>query len=52
MRANAVDQSPEEQETDAVGGLEPEDDIAVAGLRPAVELLERRLQTLRTSRSM
>ena len=41
---DAVDQPPEEQETDSVSGLEPEDDVSIAALGPAVELLQRGLQ--------
>jgi len=43
-RTDAIDQAAEEEEADAIGGLEPEDDVAVAAFRPAVELLQRRLE--------
>jgi hypothetical protein len=39
-----IDQPAKEQEADAVGGLEPEHDVSVADLGPAVLLLQRRLE--------
>ena len=42
--APMVDQPAEEQEPDPVGGLKPEDDVAITCFRPAIELLQRRLQ--------
>ena len=42
--ADPIDQTAEEKEPDPVGRLEPEDDVAIAALGPAIEFLQRRLE--------
>src|SRR5438874_47559 len=44
LGTDAINEAPEEQEPDPVSGLEPVDDVSVPALRPAVELLQRRLE--------